>query len=122
MTLGLRAGPYGSFFASGARAASAGIVPPSPSVLGLCAVGFVRRRTDRRPAADRWESTQVLQVTRRDGEDSEQLVRRFNKLVQRDGVLQEARRRRHFISNREKERQAQRRAARRRRRTTKPSR
>ncbi|MCY3886625.1 MAG: 30S ribosomal protein S21 [Chloroflexi bacterium] len=77
---------------------------------------------DRRPAADRWESTQVLQVTRRDGEDSEQLVRRFNKLVQRDGVLQEARRRRHFISNREKERQAQRRAARRRRRTTKPSR
>ncbi len=64
----------------------------------------------------------MLQVTRRDGEDSEQLVRRFNKLVQRDGVLQEARRRRHFISNREKERQAQRRAARRRRRTTKPSR
>jgi ribosomal protein S21 len=59
----------------------------------------------------------LLQVTRRDGEDGEGLLRRFNKLVQRDGILQEARRRRHFISNREKQRQAERRAARRRRRT-----
>ena len=58
----------------------------------------------------------MLQVTRKDGEDSEGLIRRFNKMVQRDGILQEARRRRHFISNREKQRQAERRAARRRRR------
>lgn len=59
----------------------------------------------------------LLQVTRKDGEDGEGLLRRFNKMVQRDGILQEARRRRHFTSNREKQRQAERRAARRRRRT-----
>ena len=59
----------------------------------------------------------MLQVTRKDGEDGEGLLRRFNKMIQRDGVLQEARRRRHFISNREKQRQAERRAARRRRRS-----
>ena len=63
------------------------------------------------------EDPPLLQVTRRDGEDGEGLIRRFNKIVQRDGILQEARRRRHFISNREKQRQAERRAARRRRRT-----
>ena len=65
----------------------------------------------------RWRRTGLLLVTRKDHEDAEGLVRRFNKLVQRDGILQEARRRRHFISNREKQRQAERRAARRRRRT-----
>ena len=59
----------------------------------------------------------MLQVSRKDGEDGEGIVRRFNKMVQRDGILQEARRRRHFISNRDKQRQAERRAARRRRRT-----
>ena len=58
----------------------------------------------------------LLIVSKKEGEDAEQLLRRFTKMVQRDGVLQEARRRRHFISRREKERQAQRRAARRRRR------
>ena len=58
----------------------------------------------------------MLIVSKKEGEDAEQLLRRFTKMVQRDGVLQEARRRRHFISRREKERQAQRRAARRRRR------
>ena len=58
----------------------------------------------------------MLLVTRKNGEDSEGLLRRFNKMVQRDGILQEARRRRHFLSNREKQRQAERRAARRRRR------
>ena len=68
------------------------------------------------PALKRGISTLLL-VTRKDGEDGESTVRRFNKLVQRDGILQEARRRRHFISNREKQRQAERRAARRRRRT-----
>ena len=68
------------------------------------------------PALKRGIRTLLL-VTRKDGEDGESTVRRFNKLVQRDGILQEARRRRHFISNREKQRQAERRAARRRRRT-----
>ncbi len=58
----------------------------------------------------------MLLVTRRDNEDSESLLRRFNKMVLSDGVLQEARRRRAFISNREKQRQAERRAARRRQR------
>ncbi len=58
----------------------------------------------------------LLLVTRKDNEDGEGLLRRFNKMVQRDGILQEARRRRSFISNREKQRQAERRAARRRRR------
>ena len=46
----------------------------------------------------------------------EALLRRFNKMVLSDGVLQEARRRRAFISNREKQRQAERRAQRRRQR------
>ncbi len=58
----------------------------------------------------------MLLVTRKDHESPEALLRRFNKMVQRDGVLQESRRRRRFISNREKQRQAERRAARRRRR------
>ena len=58
----------------------------------------------------------MLLVTRKDQESPEALIRRFNKMVQRDGVLQEARRRRRFISNREKQRQAERKAARRRRR------
>ena len=58
----------------------------------------------------------MLLVTRKDHESPEGLIRRFNKMVQRDGVLQESRRRRRFISNREKQRQAERRAARRRRR------
>lgn len=58
----------------------------------------------------------MLLVSRKEQESPEALIRRFNKMVQRDGVLQEARRRRRFISNREKQRQAERRAARRRRR------
>ena len=59
----------------------------------------------------------MLLVSRKESESPEGLIRRFNKMVQRDGVLQEARRRRRFISNREKQRQAERRAARRRRRS-----
>ncbi len=58
----------------------------------------------------------MLLVSRKEQESPEALIRRFNKMVQRDGVLQESRRRRRFISNREKQRQAERRAARRRRR------
>ena len=95
-----------------------------PSGAGLIAAlrrrcyGFAVRVIARRHGASLFrERARVLQVTRKDGEDGEGLLRRFNKLVQRDGVLQEARRRRHFISNREKQRQAERRAARRRRRS-----
>ena len=58
----------------------------------------------------------LLLVTRKGHEDGEALLRRFNKMVQRDGVLQEARRRRSFISNRERQRLAERRATRRRQR------
>lgn len=67
------------------------------------------------PVSER-RSVGLLLVTRKDHEDGEGLIRRFNKMVQRDGILQEARRRRAFMSNREKQRQAERRAARRRRR------
>lgn len=56
----------------------------------------------------------TLMVTSRDGESGEQLLSRFNKLVQRDGILREIKRRRHFISNGEKERLARQQAARRR--------
>ncbi len=58
----------------------------------------------------------LLLVTRKDNEGSEALLRRFDKMVQQDGILLEARRRRSFISNRESLRQAERRAARRRQR------
>ena len=58
----------------------------------------------------------MLLVTRKRNEDGEALLRRFNKMVLSDGVLQEARRRRAFISNREKQRQSERRAQRRRQR------
>ena len=58
----------------------------------------------------------MLLVTRRANEDGEALLRRFNKMVLREGVLQEFRRRRVFVSNREKQRQAERRAVRRRQR------
>lgn len=58
----------------------------------------------------------MLQVTIREGESQEGLLSRFQKMVQRDGVLREARQRKHFISEREKMRAAQRKAARRNRR------
>jgi ribosomal protein S21 len=58
----------------------------------------------------------LLQVTIREGESQEGLLSRFQKMVQRDGVLREARQRKHFISEREKMRAAQRKAARRNRR------
>ena len=58
----------------------------------------------------------VLQVDLRDGESPESLLARFNKMIQREGVLREAKSRRHFISNSELARIAARKAARRRRR------
>lgn len=56
----------------------------------------------------------TLMVTARDGESGDQLLSRFNKLVQRDGILREVKRRRHFISNGERARLARQQAARRR--------
>jgi ribosomal protein S21 len=58
----------------------------------------------------------VLQVDLREGESPEALLARFNKMIQRDGILREAKARRHFISNGELARIAARKAARRRRR------
>jgi ribosomal protein S21 len=58
----------------------------------------------------------VLQVDLREGESPESLLARFNKMIQREGVLREAKSRRHFISNSELARIAARKAARRRRR------
>jgi ribosomal protein S21 len=59
----------------------------------------------------------MLIVTPRDGENAEQFVARFTKLVQRDGILREVKRRRHFISNHEAERLVKQKAARKRART-----
>jgi ribosomal protein S21 len=58
----------------------------------------------------------VLQVTLREGESQESLLARFQRMVQREGIIREAKSRRHFISNGELARMAQRKAARRRRR------
>lgn len=58
----------------------------------------------------------MLQVSLREGESQEGLLSRFQKMIQRDGVLREARQRKHFISEREKLRAAERKAARRLRR------
>ncbi len=58
----------------------------------------------------------MLQVELKDGESPEALLARFNKMIQREGILREAKARRHFISNSELARIAARKAARRRRR------
>jgi ribosomal protein S21 len=58
----------------------------------------------------------MLKVDLRDGESGEQLLNRFTKMVQKDGILREVKARRHFISESERERIAQRKAAARRRR------
>lgn len=58
----------------------------------------------------------MLKVDLRDGESGEQLLSRFTKLVQKDGILREVKARRHFISPSERERIAQRKAEARRRR------
>lgn len=57
-----------------------------------------------------------VQVTLRDGESQEQLLKRFRSAVQRAGILQDVKRRRYFVSKSEKARLAQRRALRRARR------
>jgi ribosomal protein S21 len=58
----------------------------------------------------------MLKVDLREGESGEQLLNRFTKMVQKDGILREVKARRHFISASERERIAQRKAAARRRR------
>ncbi len=58
----------------------------------------------------------MLKVDLRDGESGEQLLSRFTKMVQRDGILREVKARRHFISQGERLRIAQRKAEARRRR------
>jgi ribosomal protein S21 len=54
-----------------------------------------------------------LHVALRDGESQESLLARFQTLVRRSGILNEAKSHRHFISNSEKARIAARKAARR---------
>jgi ribosomal protein S21 len=56
----------------------------------------------------------MLIVTPREGETPEQLVIRFTKAVQREGILREVKRRRHFISHHEQERLIKQKAARKR--------
>ena len=56
----------------------------------------------------------MLDVSPREGESGEALVSRFTKLVQRDGVLREAKRRRFFVSKAQQRRQAALKAARKR--------
>jgi ribosomal protein S21 len=58
----------------------------------------------------------MLKVDLREGESPDQLLSRFTKMVQKDGILREVKARRHFISAGERERIAQRKAAARRRR------
>lgn len=58
----------------------------------------------------------MLKVDLRDGESGDQLLNRFTKMVQKEGVLSEVKARRHFISTGERERIAQRKAEARRRR------
>ena len=57
----------------------------------------------------------ALDVFLRDGETQESLLRRFQRLVQMDGVLREAKDSRHFLSKREAARLKAKRKARRRR-------
>ncbi len=58
----------------------------------------------------------MLKVDLREGESGEQLLNRFTKMIQKDGILREVKARRHFISTGERERIAQRKAEARRRR------
>jgi ribosomal protein S21 len=57
-----------------------------------------------------------MQVSIREGESQESLLRRFQRMVQTSGVLREAKVYRHFISRGEKERMKAQKSARRRRR------
>ena len=56
-----------------------------------------------------------LKVSKREGESEDSLLRRFQRMVQMDGVLREAKARRHFVSKREAARLKAKKNARRRR-------
>jgi ribosomal protein S21 len=56
-----------------------------------------------------------LKVSRREGETEDSLLKRFQRMVQTDGVLREAKARRHFVSKREAARLKAKKNARRRR-------
>ena len=56
-----------------------------------------------------------LRVSRREGESEDSLLKRFQRMVQMDGVLREAKARRHFMSKREAARLKAKKNARRRR-------
>ncbi len=56
-----------------------------------------------------------LKVSRKEGESEDSLLRRFQRMVQMDGVLREAKARRHFVSKREVARLKAKKNARRRR-------
>ena len=58
-----------------------------------------------------------LIIERRDGETNERLLARFRQMMQRAGILREAKRRRHFISKSEARRLAHAKALRRARRS-----
>ena len=58
----------------------------------------------------------MLKVELRDGESGDQLLNRFTKMIQKDGILREVKARRHFISEGERMRIAQRKAEAKRRR------
>ena len=58
----------------------------------------------------------ALEVTIREGESQESLLRRFQRMVQVDGILREAKAHRHFISKGDAVRIKARKAAKRRRR------
>ena len=55
-----------------------------------------------------------LEVTLRDGETQDSLLKRFQRMVQMDGVLREAKSHRYFISKREAARLKAKKSARRR--------
>lgn len=57
----------------------------------------------------------MSEVSLRDGETQESLLKRFTSLIQRSGILREAKRKRYFVSKGETAREKHRRAARRRR-------
>ena len=60
-------------------------------------------------------------IERRDGESNERLLSRFRQMVQRSGILREAKRRRHFISKSEARRLAVAKSRRRQRRSAERS-
>jgi len=62
---------------------------------------------------DNFPRTCPLIVERRDNESAERLLDRFKRVVQRSGILRDAKRKRHFISKSESRRLAKARSARR---------